>query len=250
MVWAELLLVGALGLAGPAFPTLVASCDTFDKATTGCINGDVVEVETSTTSPGTPGGGGPGSSTGTGGSSGPPVIWKCMEVTCAEDSPGAEPITLSDIASFRPTPGVEFMQPNGWTVPGLPTNIYAVSSTHIKDGELLGQPASVRFTPVAFHWSYGDGTTATKPTAGNTWQAYGIPEFDPTPTSHVYAVEGTYTITLTIDFRAEYRFAGSGFTPIAGVIPVPANPLQITVDGAKTVLVEDDCNVNPSGPGC
>jgi hypothetical protein len=142
------------------------------------------------------------------------------------------------------------MQPDGWMVPGLDANFYAVTAPHVVDGTLLGQPASVRFTPVAFHWTYGDGTAATLPTKGATWEALGIPEFSRTPTSHIYAREGRYTIRLTIDFAAEYRFAGSPYYPIVGVIPLPANDLHVTVDGAKTVLVEHDCAANPSGPGC
>lgn len=193
------------------------------------------------------GSGGHGSSAG---ASGPPVIWKCLNVSCSSDDDGAEPITLSDIASFRPIPGVQYMQPDGWMVPGLDANFYAVTSQHVVNGTLLGQPASVRFTPVAFHWDYGDGNAATRSTKGATWAALGIPEFGSTPTSHIYLTEGEYTIRLTIDFAAEYRFAGSPYYPIAGVIPVPANDLHVSVDGAKTVLVEHDCAANPSGPGC
>jgi hypothetical protein len=220
--------------------------------TTGGISGGGVDVSGSIGGPGSGGGGGSGGSGGGGttGTSGPPVIWKCLQVTCGSDTPGAAPITLRDIASFRPTPGVQYMQPDGWTVPGLDTNFYAVTGVHVVEGTLLGQSASVRFTPVAYHWTYGDGTSATLATKGATWAALGVGEFDPTPTSHVYAVEGSYTIQLVIDFAAEYRFAGSPFFPIAGVLPLPANDLHITVDGAKTVLVEHDCAANPTGPGC
>ncbi len=160
------------------------------------------------------------------------------------------PITLRDIASFRPAPGTDLMEPDGWTIAGLDTNFYAVAGQQLVPGTLLGRPASVRFTPVLHHWSYGDGQSATRDTPGTTWAAQDRAEFDPTPTSHVYAVEGDYTIRLSIDFRAEYRFGDSGFVPIAGTITLPANDLFITVGGAKTVLVEQDCMANPSGPGC
>jgi len=173
-----------------------------------------------------------------------------MQATCSSEDPGAAPITLTDIASFRPTPGVQYMQPDGWTIPGLDTNFYAVTSVHVVDGVLLGERASVRFTPVSYHWSYGDGASATRSTKGSTWAALGVGEFDPTPTSHVYQAEGRYTIRLVIDFRAEYRVAAGAFTPIDGVLPVPANDLHIVVDGAKTVLVERDCATDPTGPGC
>jgi hypothetical protein len=251
MVWRELLLVVVLGssaLVGAAD----GGCTRGDATTTGCINDDTVDVVGTTGDGGSDGDDGGGGGSGGGGSnpSGPPVIWKCLEVSCDSDEPGAEPITLTDIASFRPRPGTQYMQPDGWTVPGLDTNFYAVTSVHVVNGTLLGQPASVRFTPVSFHWSYGDGTTATRGTKGGTWAQLGLKEFDRTPTSHVYERDGTYTIWLVIDFAAEYRFAGSPYYPIAGVLPLPANDLHITVDGAKTVLVEHDCGANPSGPGC
>lgn len=255
MVWRELLLAVVLaGVPSQLFaPSLCApGMVVSGTCTTGGISGGGVDVSGSIGGPGSGGGGGSGGSGGGGttGTSGPPVIWKCLQVTCGSDTPGAAPITLRDIASFRPTPGVQYMQPDGWTVPGLDTNFYAVTGVHVVEGTLLGQSASVRFTPVAYHWTYGDGTSATLATKGATWAALGVGEFDPTPTSHVYAVEGSYTIQLVIDFAAEYRFAGSPFFPIAGVLPLPANDLHITVDGAKTVLVEHDCAANPTGPGC
>ena len=112
------------------------------------------------------------------------------------------------------------------------------------------RPADVRFTPTTYLWAYGDGTTSTKSTPGGTWAAQGIAEFEPTPTSHVYEQLGDYTITLSIVFAAEYRFAGGPWRPVVGTITLPANDLHIRVGTAKTVLVEHDCLANPAGPGC
>lgn len=160
-------------------------------------------------------------------------------------------VTISDIASFAPRAAVQFMQPDRWMVVGLPTNFYAQIDRHVVSGTLLGQPADVRFTPRAYSWSYGDGTTALSGTPGNTWQALGLAEFDPTATSHVYTVEGTYVIDLTVLYTAEYRWAGGAWTPIAGHVELPANPLvaEATSD-AVTVLVDRDCTRAPVGPGC
>jgi len=165
-------------------------------------------------------------------------------------APPVQPITLRDIASFRPAPGVQFMEPDGWVVPGLDANFYSVVGQQLVTGTLLGQPATVRFTPVGWRWNYGDGSAVVRATKGATWASQGLHDFDRTPTSHVYAAEGEYVIHLTIDFRAEYRFASTGFIPIAGNINLPANDLHVTVTGAKTVLVEHDCVANPAGPGC
>ncbi len=166
------------------------------------------------------------------------------------DKGPTQPITLADIAHFRPDPGIDSMQPAGWMIVGLDTNFYATGGAQIHNGTLLGAPAAVRFTPVSWHWNYGDGSTATRSTPGATWAALGKREFDATSTSHIYRTPGSVTITLTIDFAAEYRVGSMSWTDIAGVIPVPANPLYATVGGAKTVLVERACDANPNGPGC
>ncbi|QNO38420.1 PKD domain-containing protein [Protaetiibacter sp. SSC-01] len=142
------------------------------------------------------------------------------------------------------------MEPDGWVVVGLPANIYSLVDREVVPGELLGQSADVRFTPISWHWDYGDGTRATLLTKGDTWSGLGLREFDATPTSHVYRAPGNYTITLSIRYRAEYRIAGGAFVPIAGTIVLPANELHITAGGAKTVLVDRDCTVAPRGPGC
>lgn len=142
------------------------------------------------------------------------------------------------------------MEPDGWTVAGLDTNFFALTGPHVVPGTLLGRSADVRFTPTTYHWTYGDGTAATLATKGGTWAELGVAEFDPTPTSHVYEQLGDYTITLTIDFAAEYRFAGSEWRPVVGTITLPANDLHLRVGTAQTVLVDRDCAEDPSGPGC
>lgn len=167
------------------------------------------------------------------------------------DASGPQIITLADIATFTPQSPVQYMQPDRWMVVGLPTNFYTDIAPHVVSGQLLGQPAEVRFTPFAYAWNYGDGTAVTHPTPGATWQALGLNEFDPTPTSHVYEAEGTYTITLTVAYAAEYRYAGGPWTRIAGYLELPANELiaEATSD-AVTVLVDRDCTRAPRGPGC
>ena len=205
--------------------------------------------------PGSTGGGGSG-----GGTSASPVgdpdapRFLCKgddpEIVAICEGTAADPLTLSDIARFRPAPGTQRMEPDGWVVVGLPANIYSLVEPEIVPGQLLGRPADVRFTPVTWHWDYGDGSTASLGTKGATWAALGLREFDATPTSHVYRAAGEYTIRLSIAYRAEYRLAGGGFVPIAGTITLPANELHITAGGAKTVLVDRDCTVAPRGPGC
>jgi len=213
-------------------------------------------------SPGAPGGsgnpgGGSGSGAGSGGDDEPcveVVVGLCYgegSVPKAGDSEPATPaVTISDIAHFRPDPPTQRMQPDGWMVVGLPTNIYARSTTHVVSGSLLGAPAEVRFTPVSWHWSYGDGDTTTLPTPGATWQSLGLDEFDATPTSHIYRASGTYVIDLDVSYTVAYRFDGGPWIPLAGTVVLAAPPLTATAGDAVTVLVDRDCASDPRGPGC
>ncbi len=159
------------------------------------------------------------------------------------------PVRLTDLIGFTPKPGVDHMEPRGWSVVGLDTNFFVTADRDVQTGMLLGRPASVRFTAKSFHWTYGDGSAVTTDTGGASWKALGLASFDPTPTSHRYATAGTYAIDLTIEFGAEYRYTAD-WVGIAGTIAVPANRLTTTVGTAKTVLVEHDCVQDPHGPGC
>jgi hypothetical protein len=162
----------------------------------------------------------------------------------------SSPVRLTDLVNFRPVPGTSQMEPNGWSVLGVETNFFSRAVAQVQEGELLGQSASVRFTPVRYRWSYGDGAEALLRTGGGTWASQGIQEFDKTGTSHRYRAIGTYDVEHTIEFAAEYRYAGADWIPIAGTIPIRSNDLVVSIGGARTVLVARECTQNPRGPGC
>ena len=271
MAWRRLLLVmiccgiaaNALGPAGSAQANPTETCTPIQAKQALCpASGKVhrghVDLLTHRTRGGGSGGIGRGGTGGGWGSntadqpSGPLAICSQQKfrLPCNPRSSGTGAVTISDIAHFKPRPGTDHMQPNGWMVVGLETNFYATVPSELEQGELLGQPARVRFFPVAWHWTYGDGAQATVRSPGGTWSAQGLRDFDPTPTSHPYRAKGTYEIDLDIRFGAEYQYAGSGWTPVAGTIDVPANRLRAVAGDAKTVLVNHDCLVNPNGPGC
>ncbi|MEJ3405012.1 hypothetical protein WDJ51_09720 [Rathayibacter sp. YIM 133350] len=171
-------------------------------------------------------------------------------VVCNPATPLPTVVTLSDIASFRPTPPTQGMDPVGWAVVGLPTNFYGQASVDVVNGTLLGFLAAVRFTPVRYRWTYGDGTSAAFASGGGSWTGLRLAEFDATPTSHVYRSSGRYTAVLSVDYSAEYSFAGQPWRSIAGTLAVSAAPLSILAGEAETVLVAHSCTQNPSGPGC
>jgi hypothetical protein len=170
------------------------------------------------------------------------------------EAPAGTPgITIRDVASFRPELATLSSEPNGWSVRGLHANVLASGGSSTRAGELFGIQAEVRFTPVAYSFDYGDGSAPlSTATSGATWAALGLAEFDPTPTSHAYESGGTFTVTLLVDYAAEYRVGGAGaFTPIPGPLAIPSAPITIVVaDSAATALVDRDCTANPRGPGC
>jgi hypothetical protein len=186
----------------------------------------------------------------------PPTFPTCRaEVFITNADPAAgelvyAPITLSDIAGFPAVVGLSVAEPDGWAVTRLPVNFYSTAVSHVVDGVLLGTPASVRFTPRAWTWDYGDGRISTVREAGASWAALALPEFSATSTSHVFSTRGDFRVQLTVDFIAEYRFAGSNWVPIAGVLPLRGEPLQVTASAAKTVLVGGDCGSRQQAPGC
>jgi hypothetical protein len=209
------------------------------------------------------GGAGTGNANGAGFGEADPNAWNAQREAQARANgnyrdafqvvnPPAPPtvVTLNDIASFTPAAGGNHMEPNGWIVVGLDTNFYSDATPRVVDGTLLGLPAAVRFTPVEWRWSYGDGSSNNSATPGSSWKAQNLREFEPTATSHVFADTGSYTIDLTVEYSAEYQFAGSGWVAIAGTVSVPANRIVATANDADTVLVNRDCRQNPRGPGC
>lgn len=220
-------------------------------STTAQINNGGVDVSASKGTPGSGGESSKGTGTGSAADVPPPPPPRPPNTREPRDYYTVTlPVKISDLVNFKPAPGVDHMEPNGWMIVGLDTNFYATVQSQVLTGELLGQQASVRFTPVGYRWSYGDGTSASLTTRGATWAALGIHEFDPTPTSHVYTQPGSYDIDLTVYFAAEYQYAGGIWVPVIGTLAVPANRLHATAGDAKTVLVERDCSVPPRGPGC
>jgi len=159
-------------------------------------------------------------------------------------------VTTREIAHLVPGVAGQGMEPNGWMVVGLPTNFYADAAPSVVSTTLLGSAAEVRFTPVSFTWDHGDGASTTSATGGATWASLSVAEFSETETSHVYDQPGDYTITLTIQYSAEYRIGGGEWRALAGTVPSTSPPITASAKAAKTVLVADDCGRRRVSPGC
>lgn len=182
----------------------------------------------------------------------PPIIRDPISAWCVPKSPcdPAFSVSASDLVSFAPATPTISMEPNGWGVVGLPTNFVARAVGDTQSGMLLGYQASVRFTALSYTWNYGDGGSRTTSASGATWRALGVPEFSATDTSHVFTRSGVYPVRLTVNYGAEYRYAGQGWRQVIGTVAASSGVLDVVAGEAKTVLVNHDCAANPHGPGC
>ena len=160
------------------------------------------------------------------------------------------PVTLTDLANFVPQSASLTSQPRGWTVVNLNTNFIAGASTHVVGGSLFGQSAEVRFTPHAYDWNYGDGGTQSTAVSGARWDALGLREFSATPTSHIYASEGSFTTSVSVRYGVEYRVGGGAWIPVSGEVSSSATTTVVIVEGADTVLAARDCTNSRNSQSC
>ncbi|WP_345802351.1 hypothetical protein AAIB33_04445 [Microbacterium sp. AZCO] len=159
-------------------------------------------------------------------------------------------VTLDDLASFRPAAPSLTGEPAGFGVVGMPANLVAAASTQQIAGRLFDFDVVVRFTPVAFDFQYGDGTTSRSTTGGASWSGLGQAQFTPTATSHVYRDRGTYPVSVTVRYAAAVDFGSGSWRPVAGFVSATTGGYDIRVVEVKTALVAHSCDETPSGPGC
>lgn len=165
------------------------------------------------------------------------------------DGTPAPSVTMTDLAQFAPRAADFAVEPGNAGIAGMPTNLLGAASVRTQTGTLFGNPISVRFTPIAYDYSYGDGSTATVTVPGRTWEELGQAPFTPTPTSHVYSARGTYTAALSIRYSAQVDLGG-GWFPVIGELTTDSPSQQIRIFEAHTALVARTCLENPAAVGC
>lgn len=181
-------------------------------------------------------------------------IWTngaCWVPQSGDDQDPASPVSIEDFVSFAPAPAGAASEPGHFAFRNLSSNFVAHATTHTRSGQLLGQQASAEFTPVAYEWHYGDGTSQVVRTPGATWSALGLPEFDRTATSHIYTEKGSYTVTLVTHYAVRAAYASDDqWWDVPGTLAIASASFPLQVVTVKTVLVDKDCIATPSGPGC
>ncbi len=239
----------ALVLAPFATPALASTCTAAHIAAGTCsvnggTNGGGVDLWGDATSGGSDG-------TDGGSNDGPDECPVVVNGQCVGSSPpkgGTGPTSISDLESFRPRTPVQFAEPSGWAVRRIPTNFWTTAAPHTVAGELLGNPADVRFTPVLFRRYFGDGERRTSTSRGASWRDLGQAPWTRTSTSHVYESEGRYRVRLLVWYSAAYRFGSQDWVSLTGEVAVWANQLDMTVLSADLVLVDRPCA--ETAPGC
>ncbi|MCI2237036.1 PKD domain-containing protein [Kineococcus sp. TRM81007] len=156
----------------------------------------------------------------------------CRPTTTAVGEPVVLPtITVEDVRRVGLPPSTANLQPAGGDVVlNVPVNVYAQATPVTRQVEVLGFPVTIRATPEAFTWTFGDGGTL-----GPTTDP-GAP-YPAMSTTHTYTRPGTYPITLTTTYSAEYAIAGLPFQPVAGTVDVSAPAEDVTAHEGTTVLV-------------
>ncbi|WP_345546886.1 hypothetical protein [Microbacterium jejuense] len=179
------------------------------------------------------------------------------DATCLRQDVPADPVaaagfpavTLADLASFRPTTPQLTGEPLGFGVVRMPTNFVAAASAQEIAGVLLGYPVTVRFIPVAYVFTYGDGQTRRATTGGVAWTTSGSPQFTPTETSHVYRERGVYSSSVAAEYTAAVDF-GAGWQAVDGVVTARTGDYPVQVVEVRTALVEHTCAEDPHAAGC
>jgi hypothetical protein len=107
---------------------------------------------------------------------------------------------------------------------------------------VIGQPVRVRLDFDHADWSFGDNTTAQPDTPGKVYDpaAPCATKQCPDYFGHTYLTRGPRTITMTINWKAQYSLNnGTTWTTITGgPIPGPTTNTTITVKEAYTILID------------
>jgi len=171
---------------------------------------------------------------------------------CEGSSPpkdGSGPTTVRDIESFRPRSPQQFVEPDGWSIRHVPTNFWSNAATHVVSGQLLGNPAHVRFTPVLYRRYFGDGLRTTTTHRGASLQELGQSPWTRTPTSHSYDDAGNYRVRLVVWYTAEFRFGNQYWRDLDGMVTARGNDIELLVVSTETVLVARQCRTAAVGCG-
>ncbi|MPY09421.1 hypothetical protein FNH21_01555 [Arthrobacter sp. KR32] len=164
----------------------------------------------------------------------------------AEEAPIV--ITLEEFQKQPVLAATIISQPLNFGLKNAHSNVYAEAAEQEFTFDFRDATIVLKARPIAYQWSYGDGTRLTTsvpggPVAGNTFDTQ-------TPTSHQYADTGDFQLTLTTLFAGDYSVDGGPFQPVAGEAAVVSDPHLMSIWRTQGNSVSENCIENPSGIGC
>lgn len=154
-------------------------------------------------------------------------------------------ITEEEFQNYDIPPSVIHMSPDGWGVTRNKTVFYADAGVKTIDMTILGYAVTVKATPVAYAWDFGDGTEARTTSPGSPPVEGQEPSL-----YHVYGEKGTYEVNLTTYYTGMFQVDGGPWLVIEGQAAIASDPLEADIYRYHRYLVDEACNENPNGPDC
>jgi hypothetical protein len=142
---------------------------------------------------------------------------------------------------FSVSPNAPSIEPisQGVLQVGEAIDFTAKARVHIKNRLLLWYPSQVRFQPVAYFWTFDDGTDSGSALVSHSWARSGI-----------------YQVKLSVRYSVKYRIIGkSGWMVLPGLITSNALPRRVqvgpgTASKPRVVLVHWNCLQRIQAVGC
>ena len=125
--------------------------------------------------------------------------------------------------------------PNGWVMVNMDTVVFTSPDAQVFDLVVLGTPVRVSARPVEFSWDFADGTPPL--VTSDPGRA-----FPHQTVAHTYTRGGSYVVTLTTTWMADFQVIGSdGWSAVPGVATTTSAGVPLEVYEARAHLVDGPC---------
>ena len=153
------------------------------------------------------------------------------DATCVTD-PDLTGALATELTNLPLTPSPATGPPNDWVMVNMDTVVYTTLDPQTLHTTVLGTPVTITARPATFTWNFADDTTPLTTTDP------GRP-FPHQTVAHQYHHGGTYTITLTTTWIADYQIDGTTtWEPVPGTATTTTTTPPLTVHTARSHLVD------------
>ena len=145
--------------------------------------------------------------------------------------PGLELLVVQEFLE-EVTPSLAFVQPaTGRALVNLPLAAHAEPSPSTWTTTLLGTPVTIRATPFAYEWDFGDAAPpVVTDRPGAPWPDHAA--------EHTYTRTGDVAVTLTTRYTGQYSLdGGATWIPIPGTAAATSPPLPLRLVEARAQLI-------------